>query len=278
MKITFLSLFIGILLFSCSSDDDTSNNTPEPETQDKSYFPTAINNSWTYQNTSQIEGHDNKSQNQEKIHIADSHNKENTTFYTFQSNLSFENQGLVTGALTTGELAEVNKELIYNGNFKVDLSPLGISEYIEIPITNLIIYKSDANKNTTLAEISGTHQQDVNWQMSAPIPLTLNYSITSKQNESPNKFEVNSTTYTDVISAALSIEIKLDASLLGLSIPIMKPQEAVISINYFAKDVGLIYSKTTTHYVVEDLSDFGVLNIPDFRLISSQDLIDYNLQ
>ena len=63
----------------------------------------------------------------------------------------------------------------------------------------------------------------------------------------------------------MNLSISANIEILGtiIQIPILQAQDVVLSKNYFASSVGLIYSDSLIEYQLEDLSSLGIdLPIP----------------
>lgn len=267
MKLRILSIaFVLISLISCSSDDTSIN-----DTNNATYFPLTTGNEWNYTNTSTAEG-GIENTNEETLTIT----TQNNNAYSFSSSANMLERGVITGILVNGSLTKQNGKLIYNGEYVVDLSSFDI-ENLNIPIDNLVVYDVNASAGDALSTISNTINQTLNLQ-GQDIPLSITYSLNTIQHEILESYTVNNTSYENVLKADVSLNLVVNASLVVVTVPLLEEQEVLTSSNYYAADVGLIYSENSASYNFEDLSQFGIPNIDSIHVDSSQSIDTYTVQ
>jgi len=267
MKLRILSIaLIMITLLSCSSDDTSVN-----DTNNSDYFPLTTGNEWNYTNKSQTQG-EQETTNDEKLTVT----TENSNAYSFNSSADPVERGIITGILANGNLSKQNGKLIYNGQYVVDLSLYNLDD-LSIPINNLIVFDINASANDNLSTISNTINQTFNVQ-GQDIPLAIEYSLTTQQNEILDSYTVNTTAYENVLKSSVSLNLKVDADIAIISVPLLEEQEVLTSSNFYAENIGLIYSENQSNYNFEDLSQFGIPNMDPITIDSSQSIESYSVE
>ncbi len=272
----FFLLILVTTLVSCSSDD-SSNDTEEVVSN---HFPLTVGNSWTYNNETAYEDgtFDNS---QETISVASSNEAQGVTYYSLTSNLPPLQQGFVTGILTNGELTAADNQLIYNGELSINLSEMGIpdAESFTLPLVNVIMFDADANTGNTLtADLDKSFTQTIPIQGN-DITFTFDYDLETFQRDFLESYTAGEMIFDDVFSADVIITIEINASLPGtvITIPVLDRQEAVQITNFYADNVGLIYSETAVNYNFEAINLPTVPEIPDYSVNYSQTIESYTI-
>ncbi|GGZ49590.1 hypothetical protein [Mesonia mobilis] len=270
----FFLLILVTTLVSCSSDD-SSNDTEEVVSN---HFPLTVGNSWTYNNETAYEDgtFDNS---QETISVASSNEAQGVTYYSLTSNLPPLQQGFVTGILTNGELTAADNQLIYNGELSINLSEMGIpdAENLTIPLVNVIMFDADANTGNTLtADLDNSFTQSIPVQ-GTDIPFTFEYDLETFQGDFLESYTTNEMSFEDVFSADIIVTIEINANFSGITIPVLDSQEAIQITNYYADNVGMIYSETAINYNFEAINLPTVPEIPDYSVNYSQTIESYTI-
>jgi hypothetical protein len=257
----FILLITAIIFTACSSDDDTSPTTEE--TTD--YFPLTVGNNWDYNNQFTATGQSDFSGN-ETISISNTTQVSGNQAFELESS-NPENSGLTTSIFTQGTLYKNNSSLIYNGSFNV-----GIPDFSDLSfnLENVPVYNTELAAGTEMFSESETFQE----QLEGGIPITINVTVTTKMGGDLDSVSVNGTTYSDVINSEWIIELEVLAAIGPVSIPILQEQQASTIINYFAKDVGLIKSESTTTL---DFEVIPQIPLEDIDSSSSQELTSHNV-
>ena len=270
----FYLLILVTTLVSCSSDD-SSNDTEEVVSN---HFPLTVGNSWTYNNETAYEDgtFDNS---QETISVASSNEAQGVTYYSLTSNLPLMQQGFVTGILTNGELTAADNQLIYNGDLSINLSEMGIpdAENLTIPLVNVIMFDADASTGNTLtADLDNSFTQSIPVQ-GTDIPFTFEYDLETFQGDFLESYTANEMSFEDVFSADITVTIEINANFSGITIPVLDSQEAIQITNYYADNVGMIYSETAINYNFEAINLPTVPEIPDYSINYSQTIESYTI-
>ena len=274
MKSKFLFLgMLAVLFVGCSSEE---NDNPDENPSISNHFPLNTENSWTYNNETAYQ--DGTVENsQETISVASSTETQGVTYYTLESDALPMDQGFVTGLLTNGELTAAESQLIFDGEWTEDLNIFGLTNAgnLTIPLSNIILYDINANIGDVLSEKSDEFTQDINIQ-GADIPFTFVYTITSTQEEFLESYTVGDQSFEDVISAEVVVNIEIYANYF-VNIPILNSQDAIVIKNYYANNVGLIFSTTDVNYQFENINLPTFPEIEDISVDFTQEIDSYTI-
>ena len=248
MKYSLLSLTMLTLgLISCGEDDTppSINNTAE-------YFPLSSNSSWSYTNESEDQI------SQDNMFVVGTQ-QDNGVQYTNLDTQELNPGGFMVGLLTQNLVRKDSGKLIINGTFGG--VPVEGFPDISIPLNNTVLFDSNALSGTQLNIIAGSFEQTI-----MDFPIIIEYkSITTQEQVLPS-YTTDTQTYTDVIQSniLLNLEISTQIQIGGttLSFPILSSQDVLVVENYYAANIGLVFSKETIDYTLEDLSVIPGLEIP----------------
>jgi len=259
-KLLYLFL-ISFLIYSCSDDDSDAPNGNPPE-EASNYFPLVIGNFWDYENVV-ISPEQGDLVSDETLSLVNSTG----------GNFEFEtdnpmNAGPMTSALSQGVLNKSGNQLIFTGalGFAVEGFPA-----LNIGLDNAAIYDLDVSLGDVMFSDSGSFQETIEG-----IPLTFNYEIETIMGESISAYPVNGTSYTDVISSQMVVTLEIKASLF-IEVTVLPEQEVVTIDNYFAKDIGMVYSETDVNL---DFIELDQIQIPiqDVEFDVTQSLESYSVE
>jgi hypothetical protein len=248
MKYSLLSLTILTLgLISCGDDDTTpnSNNTA-------AYFPLSSNSSWSYTNESEDQN------SQDNMFVVGTQ-QENGVQYTNLDTQELNSGGFMVALLTQNLVRNDTGKLIVNGTFGG--VPIEGFPDISIPLNNAVLFDPNALNGTQLNIISGSFEQTI-----MDFPIIIEYTSITTQEQVLPSYTTDTQTYTDVIQSniVLNLEISTEVQVGGttLSLPILSSQDVLVVENYYAANIGLVFSKETVDYALEDLSGIPGLEIP----------------
>lgn len=265
-------LKLGLLAFivtgfvACSSDDDGTSN-PDPQPSTSNYFPLKTGNSWTYNNNSKV-NNENPTESEEILNVENTIEGEGNLKFNLETDKPIEG-GFSTGVLSKSDLFKTNSELVADGIISFEFQGLPA---LEIPIENAVIYDHNKNAGEQLFTTSSSITQQYQG-----VDLVVDYTITTGQEASYAEYEVNGTTYENVISSSVIINANVSAKLGPVDITVLEEQNVANSTNFFAKDIGLIYSETSLDYQFEDLSNFGFQLPENFSIEETQTILSYNV-
>lgn len=252
----------GPLTFTTSAMESSQN-----------YFPLAEGNSWDYTNK-RDDGGATPPETQETL-TAGAATENNGMMYYPMTNNDPEYPGFVTDVFSGGTFHQDGGQMIYDGSIVIDVEELYM-EPVVITMDNAVIFNATAAAGTELFTYSGSETQEVNIGVS--LPVTINYTAKTTNVEFLDSYTTpNGEVYEDVLRADMIVVASASSEYNGTPIPLMIEQNAITTTNYYANGVGMIYSEVIRHLEFEDLSAFGLPNIPDVHNESSQELSGHTL-
>ena len=245
MKYSLLILTVVTLgLISCGEDDTppSINNTAE-------YFPLSLNSSWSYTNESENQN------NQDNMFVFGTQ-QENGVQYT---NLDTQEEipgGFMVGLLTQNLVRKDSGKLIINGTFGG--VPIEGFPDISIPLNNAVLFDPNAQPGSQLNFVSGTLEETI-----MELPLIIQYASTTTQEETLTSYSTDSETFTDVIHSSfiLNVKISIEIPAINQQIVILEAQDVLVIDNYYAANIGLVFSQETLDYSFVDLENNPFLEI-----------------
>jgi hypothetical protein len=119
---------------------------------------------------------------------------------------------------------------------------------------------------------AGELQQNING-----FPVDFEYEISSTHKGFLISEVVNDVTYEDVFVSEINISLSASVFLVISDFSILQKQDVIKITNYYAKDIGLIYSRVNTEIIFEDIPEQLNTEISDVNSTSTQNLISYSL-
>ncbi len=167
--------------------------------------------------------------------------------------------GFMVGLLTQNLVRNDNGKLIVNG--ALGGAPIEGFPDISIPLNNAVLFDPNAQPGSQLNIITGSFEETI-----MDFPIIIEYtSITTQEKVLPS-YTTDTQTYTDVIQSkiVLNLEISTQVQLNGttLTLFILDSQDVLVVENYYAANVGLVFSEETIDYALRDLSGIPGLEIP----------------
>ena len=248
-KLFFIAFAITFLT-SCSSDSASGG------TSVVNYLPLTDGNYWTYDTN--VVGQ--PTSNRDSLYVAND-TVINTKTYKKMKTFAIP-FGFYSNSLRNNGLRKENDAIYMTGNAGLNL---GDVLPIDLSVTDLIIFKESATLNQELGSVSGVINQDFQGY-----PLVINYTLKTTALETlPTYTAEDSTVYTDVkkVKITLTLSVSTTISIPGIPIPLTVPllntQDVVVSNQYYAKNIGMVYANTIISYELQDFSQFGItLPIP----------------
>lgn len=246
--LTVLSLFT--LVVACSSDDQSNIDDDSNTNPTKSFLPLNTTSYWTYDVSSSIINE------RDSLYVDNDMSINSKTYKSLKTlNAPF---GFYSNSLRNNGLRKDGNALVLSGSFgnnTIDQLPLNIA------LDDFVILKEDAPNNTILSTVSGEINTVINGYSAYPLKLT--YNLRSKAVETlPTYTAPNGTVYNEVksVETVLNISISTSINIASMTIPltVMKVQDVVTSKQYYAKNIGMVYAKTTINYQLEDFSGYGI--------------------
>ncbi len=257
----FIAILLLVFMNSCSTDD--SNNDDQPS--EKNYFPLENEDFWTYDVEGEFAGRDSLYVANDTTISGNSYKKLKTKELPF---------GFFTSSLAENGIRKIDDKLVVSGSTNIDLLE-GFP--ISLDVTDFVLFKENASDGQELSSIDGTF----NYQYEE-FPLTFNYTMQSVFQESLESFSVpNHATYQDVKVMKIIVNLEITSVFNGggidFPINILNPQNVVVSTQYYAANIGMIYSTTDINYILA--SDQVPVDIPSSGSQNIKEYLDtYNAQ
>jgi len=252
------------------SDDDTGDGTDD-DTDDQndqmeplSYFSLTAGDQWNYESTT-----DMNETTQDTLSVIGDVIIDDVMFKDLEVNM--ENGGFMTGLFSTGGLREENTILEYSGAISFPLDDMNTID-IEIPLLKL--YDESIPQGMLIDQIEQVVEQEIDGTPITVTTVVSSYSQGLNQNVTINGFPFEST-----INSNLTINATITATLLGITVTVLEPQDILVVENAYAQNIGLVSSDLNFNYEFVDLSALGItLPFPQTGSGTSQQLVvDYEV-
>jgi len=246
-KIILIATLVFLGLGSCSDNEGSSDNS------DAVFLPLALDSSWSYDVS-----FDGTPIGEDVLFVSGETTLNGKTYQQLKTE-EIPN-GFYTNVLNNNYIRKSGDRLLITGS-----TGLGTADFlsINIEVNDFVLFKENSNNNAKLDEIVGTVTQNLQ-----DFPLKIDYKLTSFFKESLSSFTVpGKGTYTNVKVIQLVTNLKVTTEYLVpvlntvVDIAILNAQDVIISRNYYAEGVGMIYSKTDINYQLQNFSGVGI-NLP----------------
>lgn len=275
LKPTTLLLFC-LLLWNCSEDDTSSEDTPN-DTFTGNFFPLTTNNEWRYE-VNNTDNDTNTTETNEDVLTVES---ESSNGFTLTANDGTVAYGTMSNILTTGELTRTETTLATNGSLSLPIDGLDFS----IDFNNALLYDTQASLNTELSSQTDSFTQDLQG-----FPITITYELTSTQLENLGNLSVLNTNYDTVTSANITLRLSVSTTLtvggFTQTLSLIDMQDVMSVDAFYAKNVGLISADAQIGYTLNantlallELAGIELTNLPtSMSVTNTQELTTYTLQ
>lgn len=275
LKPTTLLLFC-LLLWNCSEDDTSSEDTPN-ETFTGNFFPLTTNNEWRYE-VNNTDNDTNTTETNEDVLTVES---ESSNGFTLTANDGTVAYGTMSNILTTGELTRTETTLATNGSLSLPIDGLDFS----IDFNNALLYDTQASLNTELSSQTDSFTQDLQG-----FPITITYELTSTQLENLSNLSVLNTNYDTVTSANITLRLSVSTTVtvggFTQTLSLIDMQDVMSVDAFYAKNVGLISADAQIGYTLNantlallELAGIELTNLPtSMSVTNTQELTTYTLQ
>jgi hypothetical protein len=244
MKIKFfLASLALVFLTSCSSD--TNQPTIEDIGPATTYMPLANGNYWVYDIDS--EG----TLSRDSLYIS---NDTIINSVTYKKMKTLETPtGFFSTTLQNNGVKINGSSLVMTGTFTLPFP--GLVTPIQINLIDFTFFKESAAANTPLSTSSGTLQQTV-----SGYPLDIQYSLNSIAQETLASYSSNGVTYPNVKKTRLVLNLKITTTSSGITATLLTDQPVLTINEYFAKNIGNVYTNTVFHYDINPTiaTNFGI--------------------
>lgn len=257
-KLILASLF-AILLTSCSHNSSSSN-----EEEDLSdgiptvYMPLKINNFWKYNVSSTYNG--TVTPSKDSLYVS------NDTLINSITNKKMKSVGQDPSGPATGFYSSI----IHNNSVRIDGArlkltgivnlPTLISDPITINLNDFTIFKENAAAGIELSSVSGDFSRTIETYL-----LNFNYTFKSVSDENLASYTTNGQIYTNIKKTKLVLNLTVTyPTVIGgiaTSLTVLPAQDIIVTTQYYAKNIGVIYNDTTIQYALNPAAASS-LNLP----------------
>lgn len=246
MKIyKYLLISLTILTLSCSEDDPTN---PSSVT----YQPIGATNYWNYKvETAETSQNDS-------LYILEPVSINNKTYHKIKANSMAI--GFYSTTLSNNAIREADGKIYVTGAINFNL---GSTIPLNIALADFIMLDGNATLDQQLSLSEGVVEQDVQGY-----PLKLTYELRSIAGQTVSSYTTPSgVQYSNVKSVKVKLNLKIttiyDFNGFLITVPLLNPQDVIVSERYYAENIGMVYSSTRFAYELQDFSEFNVeLPIP----------------
>jgi hypothetical protein len=172
--------------------------------------------------------------------------------------------------LNKNSVTEIGSSVVVTGR-----SNLGLQDIfpLNIDLVNFVLLNSNATTNSVLSTVSGTVNQTYEG-----IPIAITYTLKSVSDGNlPSYVLPNGTIYNDIEKTKLTVNLSVSSTQtipgtnFPVVIPIINAQDVLVSTQYYAKNVGMIYTKTNIN-VILNAAFASQFNLP---ATNSQEQIEF---
>ena len=235
-KSAFLvTLLTSILFISCSSDDSGTGSNFET--------PLTIGNYWTYD----VEGQAGITR--DSLYISNDTVIGSNTYKKFKTENNIAT-GFYSSALRNNGVRESNGKLKLSGDLSL-ASGQTLPIAVDLTLSDFVIFNKNASNNQALnsSPKTGTIQQTV-----SGYPLNINYSLQSYGGETLTSFtSPNGDVYTNVKTTKIKLNVEITTTISGFPITALAAQDVLVSTQYLADGIGVVYTNTVTSYSLNSL-------------------------
>jgi len=271
MKTKFLFLFLALGLMSCSSDE--SGSTPIIPGGDNAYFPQDDGNYWVYDVNS-----DQAPATRDSLYISETTQQNGYTYHSYatQNNMPV---GFYSRIITSGKSRNSGAKVMITGGLNAgEIFGGGLGE-LDINFEDFVFFDASANPGKTLDSKSDSFSFPYN-----DIDFKIDYILSTTSGQSFPTYTVNDVVYENIKTSIVSVKAKITATVLlfGIEIPyvIMNQQDIILSTQYYAKNVGVIFAETNIQYHLNELPSTDIeIPVPqDFETSATETLDLYVVQ
>lgn len=255
-RLSILAISVAAVLTSCSKGDDSTTTPGDIQTE---YIPLAEGNYWVYD----VTGGDFEA-SRDSLYVA---NDTVISGNTYQK-LKTKNPavGFYSASASRNSARLVGDKIVISGTAGLDFAS---SLPIEIDLTDFVVFKESASNGETLDSRTGSFQQDFNG-----FPLTVTYTLKTVADVDIASFtSPDGTVYSNVKPVSTILNLKITTSVGGFPIPVLNAQDVVTSKQHYAKNIGVVYTKTTVAYNLQDLGT-PIEGIPQSYSQTSEEILD----
>ena len=261
MKKTLLLISLGLFIISCSSDDNNNGSDNNTVTETTDFLPETTGNYWVYKtDTDGTAGRDSLYTDNDTVIGANTYRKYRTAQLP---------SGFYSNTMNNNGVRKENGKLLLTGG-----ASIAISEALpfNLAVTDFVIFDQNALPEEIMGTLSGTIDQEIQG-----LQVKFVYTLSSKAKADMATYTVRGQpVYTNV----KPVETTLNLSITVSGFPIMQPQNVLVSTQYYAEGIGVVFADTAINYQLIDLSFLGIeLPIPTTgEQHQTEVLVDYQAE
>jgi hypothetical protein len=232
------------MVFSCSSDDTSGSET-------KFSTPLSTGSYWTYDVVSEA------GTTRDSLFIENDTTIGSNIYKKFKTKNNIAN-GFYSSSLRNNGVRESNGKLLLSGDLAL-ASGQNLPINLDLTLTDFVIFNKNASNNQALNSSPkvGTINENFNGY-----PLTINYSLQSYAGETLSNYSTPSgLVYSNVKITKIKLNASIATLISGILIPVLANQEVLVSTQYIADGIGVVYTNTITSYNLNTLAA-SELDIP----------------
>ncbi|MEO0038795.1 MAG: hypothetical protein RIQ59_2006 [Bacteroidota bacterium] len=236
-------LLITTLLTSCSQSNNTSGQDDPTDAIPTVYMPLSNGNYWDYDVQQVTPGAVNSSIGIDHLFISND-TLINGVTYKKMKTTAMPN-GFFSNTLRNNGVKISGSSLVATGTFNLPFP--GLTTPIQISLNNFAFFKENAAANTEISTSSGTLHQTVTANGST-YPLDIDYTLKSIAQETFATYTSNGVTYPNVKKSRLILNLRITTTSSGITATLLADQPVLTMNEYFAKNIGNVYTNTYFHY------------------------------
>lgn len=258
-------LALSVLSILACSDDESGTTSNENNTAVA--FPQSTGDYWLYDVQT-----DDLPIVTDSLYINGDIQADGNTYITYKSNDTGVASGFYTGSLNNNGIRTDGNQYKLNGT-------LGIGAEQQLPINlsfnlnDFIMFDSGADSGVLVDEVEGSEIQTV-----SGLELTITYTLKSVAGESlANYTRPDGTSYQNVRSHKINVDLAITTPLLGNTASIINQPNALQSTQYYADNIGMVYSTLSFDASVNPLvASFLPDDFPaEINFTQTENLTDY---
>ncbi len=258
LKLLLVSLVA--VLFSCTNN---YVDLVPASASENVYLPMNAANYWTYK----VVGAGIS--NRDSLYIQKDTTINGFTYKKFKTKLN--PFGFYTNSINNNSVRKNGDKLLIFGkanfNFVANLP-------INLVLNDFVGFKETTDNNELVGSFEGVLNQTVQ-----SFPLEISYKLRSYGQPPLSSFTTSQgKTYADVkpMKIVLNLGVNYTTTVAGIpfTLPILSPQDVVVSTQYFAKNKGMVYAKTVVNYQLQSLPTQISLPIPASGTQTQEEFLD----
>lgn len=253
-----------------NNDDDFDGITPDII---HNYLALNLGNIWTYDVTTD-DGTNPATDTVDEITVDETTTIDTNEYFGMSSSVG--SSGVMSQLYDQNYFRAVNGITYMNGEFTLPLSTFGGTDVV-INLDDTKLIDESKSAGTILSTQSGDTTQNI-----GGFDLDITYTLKTVQQGTLTTYTVATETFNDIIKSDIILSIKVTTEInvgIPITVTLIDTQDVLTINNYYADNIGLIDSKTTTTYTLEDLSALPVtIPIPETAtIITDQKITSYTL-